>query len=92
MAVEWLLSTVFGFMTGVVGGALGIMSSAIGLVPGAGSLAGGILVGYAWINTFLPVAEVGAGVVFLLVLYGVLFGYRFIREIWSLVPIIGGGS
>jgi hypothetical protein len=55
-----------------------------------GSVSGGALVGFAYLNTFLPVTETLAGIGFLLGTYVWLFTYRVLREMWALVPIIGG--
>lgn len=79
---------IFGVLSAVFQGVLTVL----GTVAGGSSVGHSVLVGYSWLNTFLPMSDVVAGIGFLLGLYGFLFGYRFVREVWSLVPIIGGHS
>lgn len=88
MAIEFLVGGVFGLLKAIFDGVFG----ALGTVAGGSSVPHGILVGYSWLNTFLPMSDVVAGIGVLLGLYGFLFGYRFVREMWSLIPIIGGHS
>lgn len=76
----------------LLGGLFDLLGDAVQMLPYGGTIAGGVIIGYGWLNTFLPISETVAGILWLLTLYLWLFGYRMIREAWSLVPIIGGRS
>ena len=89
MAIEWLVTGVFGLLGTIFQGVFAVVGSALGGI-GGGGMSGGIMVGAAWLNTFLPVGEVVAGIASLLGLFVFLFGYRFLREHWGLVPFVGG--
>lgn len=85
MLIEFVIS----FVLQVVGGLVMIALAPLNAL-GLTNISGGVILGYNWLNTFLPVTETVAGIVFLLSVYLLLFGFRVLREAWSLVPFIGG--
>jgi hypothetical protein len=90
MIIEWLVGGLVGGLGGVLHLALGAAGTMVQTVPGAVSLSGGVVVGWSFLNTFLPLTEVGLGIGFLLVVYMLLFGFRVVLTVWGQIPIIGG--
>ncbi len=90
MLLEWLAGTALGGVGGLFSVAMGGLSAVIGTVPGGSSLTSGIVVGWSWLNTFLPLSEVGIGIVFLLSVYIGMFGFRLVLTVWAQIPIVGG--
>lgn len=70
----------------IISAILGGLFEAVQLIPGGGSVAGGVILGYAWLDTFLPAGEIVAGLVFLLSLYSFFFSYRLVREGIGMLP------
>jgi hypothetical protein len=88
--IEWIAGAVLGGVGGVLHLALGGLGAMVGAVPGGSALGGGIVVGWSWLNTFLPMQEVAAGMAFLVGVYLLLFAFRLVLTVWGQIPIIGG--
>jgi hypothetical protein len=59
-----------------------------GDVPDFGTSAGEVVGFFRGLDAYLPVTEILAGVTLLLGMYGLLFGYRVLKEVRSWVPFL----
>jgi hypothetical protein len=92
--IGWVVKSITDFLMMVLGGIfdllLGLVGFLISLLPDVPDLhlsaPSGILVGYGWLNSFLPVAETLTAVGVLVGVMVVIFGYRIIIKIYELFP------
>jgi hypothetical protein len=81
-----IIEAIFAGFAVIISNVLAGLFQAVQLIPGGGSVAGGVILGYAWLDTFLPAAGIVAGLVFLLSLYSFFFSYRLVREAIGILP------
>lgn len=92
--IAWAVNAIAGLFFMLIGGIfdllLGVLGFVISLLPDVPNLglsnASGILVGYAWLNSWLPVSETLTAISVIVGVMVLIFGFRVVVKIWEWFP------
>lgn len=89
-AVQAVLDGIGGLFDNMAASLVDVLSGVIGQFPTADPLglspASGILIGYAWLNSWLPVAELIGALSMIVLVATVIFGVRIAIKLWEWLP------